>query len=188
VTITESNYNSDSDPNSLWEVRLDANQKRADEWGNFISPLTYGAPPWDAPGTETYYVNVDVIIPEGTEDGQHTIEIYSCPWEYQSASYGYWYVFTINVVSDPVVLVENLIAKVKNLNLQYGIENSLDAKLDAAYKALDDLNDNNDQAAVNALESFINEVQAQSGDKIPTEVAEELIADAQAIINLIQTE
>jgi len=37
------------------------------------------------------------------------------------------------------------------LNLQSGIENGLDAKLDAALKAIDDLNENNDVAAINTL-------------------------------------
>ncbi|UCC99336.1 MAG: hypothetical protein JSW66_05510 [Phycisphaerales bacterium] len=34
------------------------------------------------------------------------------------------------------------------MNLQSGIENDLDAKLDAALKAIDDLNENNDVAGI----------------------------------------
>jgi parallel beta-helix repeat protein len=76
-----------------------------------------------------------------------------------------------------------LIAEVMALNLQNGIENSLDAKLDAALKALDDVSANNDVAAINAIEAFINAVQAQSGNKIPNEAdADDLIDIANEII------
>ncbi len=71
--------------------------------------------------------------------------------------------------------VLQLIAKVVVLNLHNGIENSLDAKLENALKALDDLNTNNDVSAINAIEAFINHVQAQSGDKISVADADDLI-------------
>ena len=79
-----------------------------------------------------------------------------------------------------------LIAKVMVLNLQNGIENSLDAKLENALKALDDLNTNNDVSAINAIEAFINHVQAQSGDKIPVADADDLIDTANKIIVALQ--
>jgi hypothetical protein len=79
----------------------------------------------------------------------------------------------------------DLIAQVEALNLDNGITNSLDAKLQNAVKALDDINDNNDAAAIGKLEAFINEVEAQSGNKIPADDAAKLIATAQAIIDLL---
>jgi hypothetical protein len=79
-----------------------------------------------------------------------------------------------------------LITKVLALNLQAGIENSLDAKLDAALQALDDLNTNNDVAAINAIEAFINAVEAQSGNKIQPEDADDLIETAINIIVALQ--
>jgi hypothetical protein len=79
-----------------------------------------------------------------------------------------------------------LITKVLALNLQAGIENSLDAKLDAALQALDDLNANNDVAAINATEAFINAVEAQSGNKIQPEDADDLIDTAINIIVALQ--
>jgi len=75
-----------------------------------------------------------------------------------------------------------LVAKVMILNLNNGIENSLDAKLDAALKALDDVNANNDVAASNAINAFINAVGAQSGDKIDEDDADDLIDTANNII------
>ena len=83
---------------------------------------------------------------------------------------------------DPFGLINGLINDVVSLNLQKGISNSLDAKLDAAQKAVDDMNANNDVAAINTLEAFINAVEAQSGAKIPVEDAERFISQANEII------
>ena len=94
----------------------------------------------------------------------------------------------------PFVIMENLglvervldlCQAVIDLNLQQGINNSLDAKLDAAVQAVDDINQNNDVAAINALNAFINAVEAQSGNNIPTEAANALIADALEIVALL---
>jgi len=82
-------------------------------------------------------------------------------------------------------LTYELIDKVADLNLQQGIDNTLDAKLDTALTALDDVNANNDVAAVNALDAFINAVEAQRGKKITDVEADTLIASAQAIVDLL---
>jgi hypothetical protein len=89
----------------------------------------------------------------------------------------------ITVADDPVILVEILIDDVMDLNLQQGIENSLDAKLEAASNALADLNENNDVAAINSLQAFINAVEAQRGQDLTDELADELVERAQAIID-----
>ena len=80
---------------------------------------------------------------------------------------------------------EQLIDEVVVLNLQQGIESSFDSKLDAVSKALDDVNQSNDIAAINALQAFINSVEAQRGKKITDEDADELITSAQEIIDLL---
>ena len=87
-----------------------------------------------------------------------------------------------------VYLLHSLAQKVIALNLQKGISNSLDAKLYAALQALDDLNENNDVAAINTLQAFINAVEAQRGKKISQEDADDLIAAAQEIIDLLVAE
>ncbi len=51
----------------------------------------------------------------------------------------------------PAELLIILAQQVIDLNLQSGIESGLDAKLDATLKAIDDLNENNDMAAINPL-------------------------------------
>lgn len=80
------------------------------------------------------------------------------------------------------VLIGQLVTTVAEMNLQQGIDNSLDAKLDAAFNALEDINNNNDVAAINSLNAFINAVEAQRGSKITDEQADELNVQAQAII------
>jgi len=59
---------------------------------------------------------------------------------------------------------------------------SLNSKLAVALNALEDVRTNNDIAATNALEAFINAVEAQRDKEISSADADELIAAAQAII------
>ena len=65
------------------------------------------------------------------------------------------------LLTDPKAMLSDLIAQVIQLNLKAGISNSFDAKLSAATGALDDSRDQNDQAAINAMNAFINAVNAQ---------------------------
>ena len=83
--------------------------------------------------------------------------------------------------------IQDLIDRVADMNLQQGIENTLDAKLSLVQQALADVNQNNDAAAIHALESFIDEVEAQRGIKITNAQADKLIASVQAIINLLSS-
>lgn len=94
-------------------------------------------------------------------------------------------IFAIFEATDPFDLIAGMIADVMLLNIQQGIANSLDAKLDSAQSALDDLNENNDVAAINALQAFINAVEAQRGNKISEADADALIATTQEIIDLL---
>ena len=78
-----------------------------------------------------------------------------------------------------------MIATVEDMNLQQGIDNSLDAKLDSALNALDDVNQNNDVAAINSLNAFKNAVEAQTGGKLTDAQADTLIAEADSIISML---
>ena len=89
------------------------------------------------------------------------------------------------LIGTPPFLIAGLVDTVVDLNLQMGIANSLDAKLGAVESALDDVNTNNDVAAINALQAFINAITAQSGDKIGEADAAALIAAAEQIIALL---
>jgi hypothetical protein len=98
--------------------------------------------------------------------------------------------FVMNLIVEadltPLEQIEQIINIVESLNLQTGIENSLDAKLSAAMQALDDVNQNNDVAAINALNAFINAALAQRGDKMPEADADEIIALAQDAIAALE--
>lgn len=179
-TVTIDSYSFNWNPHSRWEIRLDGGDNITED------PLNYGHPEYGAPGQETFHVNVDVIIPEGTEDGPHTIDIFSVPWIVQTAPwYGQFYHIPITVQSDPAQAILDLIDTVEDMNLQQGIDNSLDAKLDSAANALDDVNQNNDVAAINSLNAFKNAVEAQSGNKLTEAQANTLIAEAESIIAML---
>ena len=81
------------------------------------------------------------------------------------------------------VKTQQLIDKIVALELPAGIENSLVSKLE---NAIDSIQKAQEKAAVNKLEAFINEVEAQRGKKIPEADADALIALAQAIIDLLE--
>ena len=91
----------------------------------------------------------------------------------------------LTIVPKAVTLIQNLAVDSVLVNLANGIANSLDAKLDSALNALDDLNVKNDVAACNSLEAFINAVAAQSGNNIAVEDADGLIDQATVIILLL---
>jgi len=81
-------------------------------------------------------------------------------------------------------LIKQIIAQVEALDLPKGTENSLKAKLDNAAKKLGEQNIN---AAINSLNAFINEVEAQRGKQIPIADADDLIDATQAIIDLLES-
>jgi hypothetical protein len=84
-----------------------------------------------------------------------------------------------------VVLVENLIVDIETMDLPQNTEKSLKAPLKNTIELVEDSNPNNDGAAINKTEAFINKVEAQRGKKIATEDADALIVKAQEIITAI---
>ncbi|MFC2094016.1 T9SS type A sorting domain-containing protein [Bacteroidota bacterium] len=84
----------------------------------------------------------------------------------------------------PCELIWDLELFVIGLALPNGLENSLISSLNNAKKSL---GKGNTGAAINQLEAFINKIEDQRGNKIDEEDADELIADAQAIIDFIQS-
>ncbi|MHC5010134.1 MAG: FIMAH domain-containing protein [Planctomycetota bacterium] len=140
--------------------------------------------------------------------GQGTVLVTTSPLEYgttgnpdvgDNGGYGSprrtlvaYLAYAMSIAPEPVLclpedLIAALVAHVESLNLHNGISNSLDVKLDAALQALDDVNENNDVAAINALNAFINAVSAQSGNEVDTADADILIADAQEIIDILNS-
>ena len=92
------------------------------------------------------------------------------------------YVFAFNPA---IAATEALIATIVEMNFHHGISNALDAKLNAVIQVLDDVNQNNDVAAINVLVAFIQMVEAQRGKKITDVQADELVDAAQAIIDVL---
>ena len=93
-----------------------------------------------------------------------------------------------STVSDPIVLIGDLINEIELMNLHHGISNSLEAKLENAIKSLESTKNGNRQDAINKLEAFINECEAQRGKALTNEQADLLISKAQLIISLIENE
>lgn len=97
-----------------------------------------------------------------------------------------WAVHTGDVGGVPMTseeLIANVVSMVIELNLQQGISNALDRKLDNVLNVLEEVNTNNDASAINTLYAFIYSVEAQRGNKISDADADDLIVAAQAIID-----
>jgi len=81
--------------------------------------------------------------------------------------------FAIDTPETPAQAIQNVIQDLKEeIDLPSGMENSLISKLESAMNSLEKGQEN---AAVNKLSAFINQVEAQSGKKIDSEVAQQLI-------------
>ena len=84
----------------------------------------------------------------------------------------------VNGVTDQI---SDLIRLVTSFNLQRGIQNSLDVKLQNAQDALTAARSGNRSSACNSIASFINEALAQSGNALSVAQANQLIASARQI-------
>jgi hypothetical protein len=87
-------------------------------------------------------------------------------------------------VLNPADATQQLISTVNGMHLPRGTTTSLDAKLTAA---LNSLNRGSMNSAVNQLNAFMNDVNAQSGKKITMDQAQTLISYANAIIAALQS-
>jgi len=86
---------------------------------------------------------------------------------------------TVNSLQEAI---EDLIALVISMDLNKGLTKALTTKL---YEAIDYLNSGDNAGAVDALNAFINHVEAQRGKKLTNEQADQLIAETQHIIDAI---
>jgi parallel beta-helix repeat protein len=165
------------------EVTLDGNAS-SDPDGNY--PLTYAWQIVSAPDGSTAVLTGDeTSSPSFTPDllGAYEIELTvtdSLGTKSEPDS-----VIITAVNAEPVDLLVDLAEDVISLNLHKGVESGLVAKLNAASKVFEDDNEKNDVAAVNILEAFIKAVEAQRGSKISEEDADDLIAQAEAIITAL---
>jgi hypothetical protein len=79
----------------------------------------------------------------------------------------------------PAEMIENLTDKVESFNLPRGTQNALQAKL---YAALESLAAGDTADARGSLGAFINQCNAQRGNKLTNDQADQLVAAAQAIL------
>jgi parallel beta-helix repeat protein len=84
-----------------------------------------------------------------------------------------------------VEAVQDLITKVDDFRLQAGIENSLIAKLTTAQSQIERMKYT---PAIQVLEAFIHQVEAQRGKAISTAQADDLIVTAQRIVSSLSLE
>jgi beta propeller repeat protein len=89
------------------------------------------------------------------------------------------------VVQTPAQAIDDLIDLVQSMNLAQGIANSLDSKLQNASDALSAMNAGSTNSAIGKPQAFINAVQAQSGNQLTLEQANQLIVAANRIIAAI---
>jgi len=87
-----------------------------------------------------------------------------------------------SIISIPTF--EELIAIIASLELDEGITNSLSSKIDSAAASIED---GNTEPAINKLEAFINQVNAQDGKKLSAEQAESLRELANLLIEKISS-
>jgi len=81
------------------------------------------------------------------------------------------------IVDDGVTIdgaVDDLADQINTIGLPKGIENSLAAPLGNIPDLINDVNTNNDTAACNKLDAFINEVNAKEGPQLTTVEADTL--------------
>ncbi|HTG95433.1 MAG TPA: hypothetical protein VL866_22735 [Pyrinomonadaceae bacterium] len=88
------------------------------------------------------------------------------------------YAFTFQVPSVPANQIDDLMALIGSFNLPPGISNSLKTKLQ---NALDAIEASDTATACSCLTAFINECRAQSGKKLTTDQATQLINSANQI-------
>lgn len=91
--------------------------------------------------------------------------------------------FKIAPALSPEEAAEALIELIGGLGIHHGTANSLTSKL---HNAIASLQCGNTHAAVNQLNAFVNQVEAQRGKKLTEEQADMLIAEAQGIIDAIE--
>lgn len=147
------------------------------------SPYDYATLSYDTDGNQRWAVRYDG--PSGGFDAAYGLQVMPDGVLYVTGTS--WQDGTDNDFAtikyiQPGLKVEQMIVAVTSLDLESGLEGSLLAKLDSALHAIEDFNDANDGAACNALNAYINAVNAQRGKTIDEEDAQDLVVEAEAVL------
>lgn len=98
-----------------------------------------------------------------------------------------WPDYSIEVyVRTPEAIIGDLIASILAMNIKAGLSNALDSKLQNVLAALDQARADDNASAIGMLHAFIQSVEAQRGKAILDTDADELIAQAMAVIGLLE--
>ena len=132
-------------------------------------------------GTSQTLTSGAFIITSSLSPGTHSITaLYSGDSTFTQSTSN---VLIQTVIQTPQQAITNLVNTVNGLNLDHGITNSLDAKLNAAISSL---NSGDGKSAKNQLNAFINEINAQTGKKInQNDATNTLLPAVQLILTLI---
>ena len=84
-------------------------------------------------------------------------------------------------------MISDLVATVLALNINTGLSNSLDSKLQNAIDALDRVQSGDSPSEIGILYAFIQSVEAQRGKSLSIADADELVATASRIIAFLET-
>jgi len=159
--------------NSFWDMQT-SKQRQGIGFCDYSGPMSLYGKSTAEMMTETTFTDYGWDFVGETDNGTEDI------WKIDVNDYPrlWWEI-------QPVDLVIELSGNISAMSLKKGIENSLLVKLDTVIKILQDGDEDNDAAAINSLQAFINAVEAQSGKKISQEDADGLIEAAQQIIELL---
>jgi hypothetical protein len=133
-------------------------------------PFTFDSSQAPNPPPSSVRIMLCLLNPQGT--------VTVCPTLGQAS--GGW-----PVSESPEDLLTDLIGDVMNLNLQAGIGNALDSKLQNAIEGLDRAQAGDVASAIGMLYAFIQSAEAQRGKALTEEQADQLVASAQAIIDAL---
>jgi len=180
ITVTKGNLAPNLDPIGNYTVQAGENLEFAvsatDPDGD---TLTFSAEPLPAGATFDALAHVFSWTPDQSQCGETEISFFVTDG---LASDSETITITVQQVSDPSEQLHALKSYIEGLNLQKGTENSLLKKIENALKSLEK---GNIQSAKGQLNAFINEVNAQSGKKIPSDIAGILKVKVQEIIQSI---
>jgi len=142
--------------------------------------VTEGTIGYEALGACDNILEYTINVPDNTiNEGANLITIWIQPWNQP------WrFDMRVEAEEGGEPTIEELTNTILELDLPEGIENSLTSKLDAALASTEEGKTN---TAVNQLNAFKNQVEAQSGKKISPKDAEALLASADAIIEAIES-
>ncbi|MEO8391811.1 MAG: Ig-like domain-containing protein [Chloroflexota bacterium] len=142
----------------------------------------------DSISQSSVYLNngVATLTVSGLTPGEHTLYAYyfgTSQFSFSAATLTQVAAFATTIQQD----IRSLIDTIHNMNIQPGVLSSLDAKLQAALGAVNAPQSIDTRTAINTLNAFIHEVQAQQGKTMTDADANTLIGLANNVIGRLSS-